>query len=273
MKVALVSLDQVWRDKFANQIQCRSTIEEIKVADSDIDLIVFPELTLTGFCVDDSALSEGDGEQSDTVRFFSELSQHYQCPIVFGQLARLPSGQVVNRQNITDRIGKLISTYDKIHTFSYAGETNYIAQGEQPCVSMIDGIPVGGSICYDLRFAELFHHYRESASMVINTANWPSTRTAQWLCLLQARAIENQYFVIGVNRVGTDGNGLDYDRSSVIFNPVGERLSPLSQGASWDLYEINLEDVMAVRAQFPFIKDRRNSLYDQWSKNKKCNNG
>ncbi len=91
---------------------------------------------------------------------------------MFGQLARLSSGQVVNRQNITDQSGRLISTYDKVHTFSYAGETNYIAQGEQPCVSMIDGIPVGGSICYDLRFAELFHHYRERAAMVINTANW-----------------------------------------------------------------------------------------------------
>ncbi|EOS9874813.1 carbon-nitrogen family hydrolase [Vibrio parahaemolyticus] len=268
MKVALVSLDQVWRDKLANQIQCRSVVEEIKAASSDIDLIVFPELTLTGFCVDDSALAEGDGEQSDTVRFFSELSQHYQCHIMFGQLARLSSGQVVNRQNITDQSGQLISTYDKVHTFSYAGETNYIAQGEQPCVSMIDGIPVGGSICYDLRFAELFHHYRERAAMVINTANWPSTRTAQWLCLLQARAIENQYFVVGVNRVGTDGKGLDYDRSSVIFNPLGERLDPLQQGVLWDLYSINLEDVMAIRTQFPFVKDRRNSLYAQWSKHK-----
>lgn len=72
MKVALVSLDQVWRDKLANQIQCRSVVEEIKAASSDIDLIVFPELTLTGFCVDDSTLTEGDGEQSDTVRFFSD---------------------------------------------------------------------------------------------------------------------------------------------------------------------------------------------------------
>jgi predicted amidohydrolase len=266
MKVALVSLDQVWRDKVANQILCRSAIEEIKIADSDVDLIVFPELTLTGFCVDDSALAEG--EQSDTVRFFSELSQHYQCHIMFGQLANLPSGQVVNRQNITDRTGRLISTYDKVHTFSYAGETNYVTQGKQPCVTMIDGIPVGGSICYDLRFADLFHHYRESTAMVINTANWPSTRTAQWLCLLQARAIENQYFVVGVNRVGTDGKGLNYDSSSVIFNPLGERLIPLLQGVFWDLYNVNLEDVMEIRTQFPFVKDRRNSLYDQWSKNK-----
>ncbi len=266
MKVALVSLDQVWRDKLANQEQCRSVVEEIKIAVSDIDLIIFPELTLTGFCIDDSTLAEDGGEQSDTVRFFSELSQHYQCHLVFGQLSRLSSGQVVNRQGITNRGGELISVYDKVHTFSYAGETNYITQGKTPCVSLIDDILVGSTICYDLRFAELYHHYRDKVSVVINTANWPATRTSQWLCLLQARAIENQYFVIGVNRVGTDSKGLNYDSSSVIFNPLGEKINPLKQGSCWGVYNINTDDVSVLRTQFPFVKDRRDSLYEQWLK-------
>lgn len=265
MKVALVSLDQIWRDKIANQNQCRSVVEEIKIAVSDIDLIIFPELTLTGFCIDDSTLAEDGVEQSETIRFFSELSQHYQCSLVFGQLSRLSSGQVVNRQGVTNRNGELISAYDKVHTFSYAGETNYITQGETPCVSLIDGISVGATICYDLRFAELYHYYRDKASVVINIANWPATRTSQWLCLLQARAIENQYFVVGVNRVGTDEKGLNYDSSSVIFNPLGEQLLPIMKGKLWDSYDVNTEDVAVLRQSFPFVKDRRDQLYYNWA--------
>jgi predicted amidohydrolase len=265
MKVALVSLDQVWRDKLANQSQCRDIVEEIKVEAVDIDLIIFPELTLTGFCIDDLTLAEDVGDHSETVRFFCNLSQFYNSYIIFGLIARLPSGQVVNRQNVTDRTGRLISTYDKIHTFSYAGETSTIAQGEQPSVSQINEVPVGSSICYDLRFGELFRHYRDRTSMVVNTANWPSTRTEQWSCLLQARAIENQYFVVGVNRVGTDGKGLNYHRSSAVFGPQGERVSPTIRSVYWDVYDINLDDVMDVRNNFPFALDRRESIYQRWS--------
>jgi predicted amidohydrolase len=264
MKIALVSLDQAWKDKLANKAQCRIVVEDIKTTVSDIDLIIFPELTLIGFCVDDLTLAENGGDQSDTVSFFSALSRRHQCYLVFGQLARLPSGQVVNRQNITNRGGQLISAYDKVHTFSYAGENNYITQGETPSLAMIDDVSAGMTICYDLRFSELYHYYRNKADMVINTANWPSTRTSQWLCLLQARAIENQYFVVGVNRVGIDGKGLVYDNSSVIFNPLGEKLSPQNKGPCWDVYDVDTDEISALIEQFPFIKDRRESLYDKW---------
>ncbi|MGR6832902.1 nitrilase-related carbon-nitrogen hydrolase [Aliivibrio wodanis] len=271
MKVALVSLDQAWKDKNSNKEKCESVIESIKIAMPDIDLIVFPELTLTGFCVDDSLQAESGIESSETVCFFSGLSLQYQCHIIFGQLSCLDSGQIVNRQNITSCDGSLLAYYDKIHTFSYAGETEYITQGNAPTTFLINNTLVGASICYDLRFAELYHYYRNKAELVVNIANWPSTRTSQWLCLLQARAIENQYFVLGVNRVGIDGKGLNYESSSVIFNPLGEQLLPIVKGKQWDVYDINTEDVPLLRQRFPFVKDRRGPLYYNWSSNESQN--
>ena len=229
---------------------------------------------MTGICIDDLTLAEDAGEQSEIVNNFSDLRKSCQSHIIFWHLARLPSGKIVNRQNITDRAGRLMSTYDKIHTFSYAGETNYIAQGEKPCITKIEGVTVGSAICYDLRFSELYNHYRQRTTMLINTTNWPSTRTEQGLCLLQARATENRYFVVGVNRIGTDGQGLNYLRSSAVLSPLGERLNTMCQVAFWDVYEINLDDVIAIRNNFPFVLYRGESLYEKWlemSTHKKVN--
>ena len=266
MKVALVSLDQAWQDKETNKKKCCIVSRNIKAACPDINLIIYPELTLTGFSIDNSRLAEIDSQQSETVSFFSELSKLCQCHHVFGQLVSLESGHIVNRQNVTTHHGSLVSRYDKIHTFSYAGESEHISQGQAPAVFPINDVNIGSSICYDLRFAELYNYYRDKTEIVINTANWPSTRTEQWLCLLQARAIENQYYVIGVNRVGTDGKGLHYDSSSVIYNPLGEKQEPMLKGDDWNVYDIDVKVVSSVRMKFPFIKDRRNQLYREISK-------
>ncbi len=266
MKVALVSLDQVWEDKTANKSHCERISYEIKQTCPDVDLIIYPELTLTGFSIDNPALPELVDGASEAEVFFSGLSKRTNTEHLYGFLAKGKDGGVTNRLQAIGSEGHLLGHYDKMHTFSYAGESEYIRKGKALKVFDIGGGTIGATICFDLRFPEIYQAYRHQSTAIVNIANWPSTRTNQWLALLQARAIETQGFVIGVNRTGEDGKGLKYERSSAIFDPQGDRISPAHSTDEWELFEIDLETVKVIRKNFPFIDDRQQDIYRKFDR-------
>lgn len=260
MRIALVSLNQAWQDKKTNQKRCQACIE--KAFTSNVDLIVFPEMTLTGFSMNIKLTSEKP-LQSPTIKFFSQLAEKNSLAIAFGMVFE-KLDKATNNLVVIDKIGNVISSYSKIHPFSFSGENNYFLGGDEIITCTISDATIGLTICYDLRFPEIFQALSKTCNLIITIANWPKKRVAHWLTLLRARAIENQVFFIGVNRTGIDGNNIEYEKSSVAFTPEGNEVKPVECFDEIDIIDIDIDEVKHYRLSFPVKKDRRINLYKEF---------
>ena len=256
MKIALASLDQIWGDKEGNFQACMEIAGHAK--NLGAELLVFPEMTLTGFYLDAALLGESK-TNSETLCRFGELSKKHRFTIVFGAcLIDATDGLARNYLCVAKPNGDSDAIYAKIHTFSHAGEDRVIASGVKPNSFDVAGEKFGTSVCYDLRFSALYTSLSEECIGSVVIANWPDTRREHWFTLLKARAIENQMFMIGVNRVGTDGNGIYYSSMSCIINPYGELESPIFNDGALDIFEVDTKIVDQYRKSFPTLKDRKN---------------
>ncbi|MGD8307482.1 MAG: nitrilase-related carbon-nitrogen hydrolase, partial [Ignavibacteria bacterium] len=198
MKICLVQYNPSWEDKTKNRDKIDRMLQKV----DDVDLLVFPEMTLTGFTMKSRNFAED--LKGESFNYFAGLAKQFNTNVIAG-LIEIDSGDRFNTLIHLDKSGNLKALYHKIHPFSYSEEDKNYSAGDKPSVTEIDGWKTGLSICYDLRFPELYRIYaRERVHLIIVIANWPDTRIEHWRSLLKARAIENQCFVIGVNRVGTD---------------------------------------------------------------------
>ncbi|WP_345980667.1 nitrilase-related carbon-nitrogen hydrolase [Sulfurimonas sp. HSL3-2] len=258
MRLALVSLDQVWEDKQSNLTLCEEYIR--KASNEKVDLIVFPEMTLTGFSNNINLTAEHK-EDSTTIKLFSELSEKYSLAIVFGVVIQ-DGKKALNKSILIDTSGKVGGEYSKVHPFSFAGEDKYFNSGHQLCIVNFNHMKIGLSICYDLRFPELYSALAEKSDLVVNIANWPAKRIDHWNTLLKARAIENQVYMAGVNRVGKDANGLEYIESSSLFNANGELLEH-KQIDNMKIYEVDKTWTKKFKEQFNTTDDRKIDFYKE----------
>ena len=258
MKVALVSLNQSWENKADNKQKVGETLALIAEHCTNTDLVVYPEMTLTGFTMESQKVKE-DELSSETITFFKEQAKKYKVSIAFGVV--LSKGEKATNNLVVVSEQGVLATYAKIHPFSYAGEDNYYQAGDELKKLTIGGATIGLTICYDLRFPELYQAYSKDCSVILNIANWPERRVSHWRALNKARAIENQVFMIAVNRIGTDGKGLQYVFSSHIVSPYGEELKGTSLSEEVVVYDLNLEEVAQYRAEFPVKNDRKITLY------------
>lgn len=257
MKIALVSLDQKWEKKEANFQRCKYFVE--RAAGCGADLAIFPEMTLTGFTFN-LAVSAEDVNNSPTVERFAALAEKHALAIVIGVALR--TGDVVSNELVAfDRNGARQARYAKIHPFSFSGEDTLFLPGDRLAQMKIDQFNLGFSICYDLRFPELYTAMALNCDVLINIACWPQRRVHHWRTLLQARAIENQAFVIGVNCTGRDGNELEYEASSMVVNANGEIVPPVLCEGELDIVEIHESDLANFRAGFDTRQDRKPDLY------------
>lgn len=260
MKVALVSLNQSWENKAENKQKVGETLALIAEHCTNTDLVVYPEMTLTGFTMESQKVKE-DELSSETITFFKEQAQKYKVSIAFGVV--LSKGEKATNNLVVVSEQGVLATYAKIHPFSYAGENDYYQAGDELKKLTIGGATIGLTICYDLRFPELYQAYSKDCSVILNIANWPERRVSHWRALNKARAIENQVFMIAVNRIGTDGKGLQYVFSSHIVSPYGEELKGTSLSEEVVVYDLNLEGVAQYRAEFPVKNDRKITLYKE----------
>jgi predicted amidohydrolase len=249
MKISFVQYNPVWENKEENQ---KKLFRILKEQYTDSDLLIFPEMTLTGFSMDSAQLCESiDGE---TVSFFKKFARIYQTDIVGGFIQE-ENRKFYNSLVHIDYFGELVKEYNKVHPFSLAGEHKFYSAGDSPEITKMNDWKIGLSICYDLRFPELFRMYaKERVHLIINIANWPDTRINQWRALLKARAIENQCYVIGVNRVGSDPKA-NYDGYSSLFDPMGEELLAVENVEGFYSVEIEIAKVEETRNRFPFLDD------------------
>lgn len=257
MKIALVSLNQIWEDKEANKVRCRQFIQDASFKNAD--LVVFPEMTLTGFSMNTEMTAEDTGN-SETIRWFRDQAIHHSISIIFGVVLKsFPKSK--NHLVFIDKSGETIANYAKIHPFSYSTENQFFDGGNEIVSTHRGGYKFGLTICYDLRFPELYQVLSKNCEIIVNIANWPQKRVEHWRTLLKARAIENQVFMIGVNRTGTDGNNIDYEKSSVIYTPDGSESASGNLNIELDMYDINPSDAEKIREVFPVKKDRKTELY------------
>jgi predicted amidohydrolase len=263
MRVAAIQHDTVWEDRDANFAHLAPMIGA--AAAGGARLVVLTEMFSTGFSNNIATVAEPEGGPSS--QFLVEMARTHgawvtgSCPeLPVGSDAGSTEGRPFNSHVIANPDGT-VHRYRKIHPFTYAGEDRFYAAGEELVTIDIDGIRVSPFVCYDLRFADEFWQLAANTDLYIVPANWPESRRLHWQSLLLARAIENQAYVIGTNRVGT-ANGLAYSGDSRIIDPLGELLATAAKTESILTADISAEYVAEVRDRFRFMADRRPS--DIW---------
>jgi len=256
---ALVSMAQRWRDKVVNLERCAWFAAAAR--DAGCSLVIFPEMTLTGYSMDIEDIVEEE-ECSETLARFGELADSEGIDIIFGAcLSRKGRRRPRNAFCLATPGSGARLIYEKIHPFSFAGEDAVFGAGDQLGLVDAGGARIGAAICYDLRFPELYSVMAPASEVIVTIANWPEKRVAHWRTLLRARAIENQCYIVGVNRVGDDGNGLSYVKSSLVVTPEGKLLEPEMDGDEMDVYRLDPALVADYREAFPTVRDKRYSLY------------
>lgn len=256
MKIGLTQMDIVWENKAKNMAKATKLMEQAHA--QGVELIVFPEMTLTGFTMN-TALAGEEMLFSETLQFFKNCSRKYEMAIAFGFVEDFGE-EYYNKLMIVSK-GRILYDYDKIHPFNYGEEGKHYIGGHEVKTAEVEGIRVSGFVCYDLRFPEIFQAVADEAEMILVIANWPKERILHWETLLRARAIENQCYIVGVNRTGK-GNGLEYVESSMAFDPLGERLTKAHSKSELMVIDVDPDEVHKVRNRYPFRKDRQTELYE-----------
>jgi len=250
LKVALVQTKLYWENKGANLSHIESHLKKVP---SETDLIVLPEMFTTGFSMNPKMFSERmNGESIEWLKKISNLKN----AVVIGSLIIEDDKCFYNRL-IAMRPDGSFDHYDKRHLFRLAGEEKIYAGGSKKKSIVINGWRIALFICYDLRFP-VWVRSKNDTDCVLFIANWPEKRKDAWISLLKARAIENQTFVLGVNRVGMDGNGFSHSGDSSIYDPIGKCLEHRSYEECIILHCLKKEDLLKTRENFQFYKDADN---------------
>jgi len=253
MRIAAVQHDIVWGDRQANFEHIGPMIRA--AAGAGARFVLLTETFSTGF-VTDHAIGEVEGGPSS--QFLVEQSRLHDVWIG-GSCPEVPEGSDDERPFNSFVIAGpdgAIHRYRKIHPFTYGGEDKYFRAGYELITIDVDGLRVSPLVCYDLRFADEFWRLATETDLYVVPANWPESRRLHWMSLLLARAIENQAYVVGCNRVG-EGGGLTYSGDSRIIDPQGELLATASRTESILLADISTDRVATTRDRFQFLRDRR----------------
>ncbi len=242
-----------WEDKGANLQQLEKKINSIR---QPTHVVILPEMFSTGFSMKPEQLAETmDGP---TVQWMKEVAARKKI-ILTGSLIIEEDGQYFNRLLWVLPNGQ-VGMYNKRHLFAYGEEDRHYTGGQERLVASVNGWKINLMVCYDLRFPvwarQQFDEEKNfEYDVLIYVANWPERRNTAWKALLQARAIENQSYVIGVNRVGTDGNHINHSGDSMVIDPLGSILYHKTDEE--DIFTITLkkEELQHMREKFPFWKD------------------
>lgn len=270
LSISLIQSSLVWEDKSANLRR----LEEKIMSLAQTELVVLPEMFSTGFSMEPAKLAET--MEGETVAWMKRVAAKKRV-ILTGSVIIEEDGEYFNRLIWMLPNGEY-GTYDKRHLFAFAGEDQQYAAGGKRLIASVKGWKINLQICYDLRFPvwarqknepELTEDdldfggpsYQPSAprspeyDILIYVANWPERRAHAWKTLLQARAIENQSYVIGVNRVGEDGNGIYHSGDSMVVNPLGEVLFTQANEECVHTITLEREQLDDVRQKLPFLRD------------------
>ena len=255
--ITIIQPNLHWENKQANLDMLAQKIESIK---EKTEVVILPEMFSTGFSMQPKLLAEKmDGE---TVEWMKKIASSKKI-ILTGSLIIEEDGKYYNRLIWMLPNGEY-GIYDKRHLFAYADEHNHYSAGNKRLIAQVKGWKINLMVCYDLRFPIWARQSPPPPGeagrgleydVLIYVANWPERRITAWKTLLQARAIENQCYVVGVNRVGDDGNGIHYSGESMIIDPLREILYHKANEEDVFTYTLQKEKLDEVREKFPFWRD------------------
>ncbi len=246
LNVSLLQCELAWEAPEDN----RRHIEELVAGtDANCDLLVLAEMFTTGFSM--NALANAEEPGGPTEQWMQALARDRDCAVT-GSIAVRLGEEVYNRMLFATP--ESVTHYDKRHLFRMAGEHKRYQAGRERVIATWRGWRILLQVCYDLRFP-VFSRNREDYDLALYVANWPAKRRQHWRQLLIARAIENQACVIGVNRTGRDGKGLEYPGQSAAHGPMGETLLRLGEEEAAECVDLDLAAVAAARSRFPFQAD------------------
>jgi len=246
LKLTLLQQPLVWRDPHSNMRHFARLLAGIK----DRDVIVLPEMFTTGFAM----VAAQDGLPEEQVLSWLQGWANHCNALIAGSVALQTAEGAVNRFLLVEPDG-VVHRYDKRHLFRMANEHEYYQSGQERVVLNWRGWRILPQVCYDLRFP-VWSRNQNDYDLALYVANWPAARGHHWRTLLAARAIENQAYVAGCNRVGEDDNKLHYQGDSLIINPQGENLASLAADEAGRLdADLSLADLQAYRTAFPAWQD------------------
>lgn len=266
LKVTLIQTTIHWHNAVANRNLFEQKLPECGAS----DLVILPEMYATGFTMDAPQQSEPMNGATLAWQRQQSLSKNY---FIAGSLAIDANGRYVNRFCLTSPNGN-INYYDKRHGFRIAGENEHYDSGIERSILPVHDWWMQPQICYDLRFPVFCRNgKRPEARMdrpellydiLVVIANWPAARRLHWSTLLRARAIENQCFVIGLNRIGVDGNGVEYSGDSVVIGPEGDCILDMQEFDSIKTITLDRDALWSYRRRFPVWYDADNiaAIYD-----------
>ena len=249
LNVAIIQTELDWHAPAANRDRFATRIDALEAA---CDLIVLPEMFTTGFSMDAAGMAETMGGPS--LQWLAAQAEKANAAIC-GSLIIKDGDSYHNRFVLMQPDGS-VAHYDKRHLFQLAGEGDHYQAGSALPTFSVAGWRLRPMVCYDLRFP-LWSRRREDDDfdLLVYVANWPQPRQHAWDTLLQARAIENQCYVVGVNRIGEDGNGLPYTGGSSLINYLGENIVDLGNSDQSASATLELAPLQAFREKFPFAAD------------------
>ncbi len=263
MKIACVQMDIAFADLEKNFLAVEKYVAD--AANGQADIVVFPEMWNSGFALKQlNDLADENGEK--TKQLLGKLAKEHQINIVGGSVSTKKTDGFYNTMYVANRSGNIIAEYDKAHLFKLMDEHLFLQPGQGENLFELDGVPCGGVICYELRFPEWIRtHTLKGAKIMFIPAQWPTTRIDHWQLLLQARAIENQCYIVAVNPVCTNPNN-EFNGHSMVIAPWGEILLNNQTDEGIFYADIDLAEVERVRNTIPVFQDRRTDLYAKYSK-------
>ena len=251
LKIALIQSNLVWENPIQNRINFSKKIESIT---ESVDIIILPEMFTSGFTMNATAVAET--MTGETISWLLTSAKKNNCAIM-GSLVILEDSTYYNRCVFVEPDGK-ISTYDKRHTFTLAGEHKVYKAGTEKIIIDFKGWRICPLVCYDLRFP-VWARNTDNYDLLIYVANWPKPRINAWDALLKARAIENMSYCIGVNRVGLDANNYEYPGHSACYNVLGERIDNIPEKKEdIQVVTLNKSDIEHYRNKLNFLNDKDN---------------
>lgn len=253
MHVFGVQLDIQWENKAANFARVRELIRA--AAPPPDSLVALPEMFATGFSMNAKSIAEYPGGETEI--YCADLAREFSIYILGGLVTPSCDGRGTNQTVVFSPDGDIVLRYAKIHPFSFSGEDKYYAAGEEISLFEWRGFQVAPFICYDLRFPEIFRAgVKKGANLFVVIANWPASREEHWTTLLRARAIENQAYVLGVNRCGNDPKS-HYSGRSQIIDPRGQIIADGGENEGVIGADLDLTALKKYRADFPALADMR----------------
>ena len=258
MRLAAIQHDIVWEDRDATLAHLEPQLA--RAAGAGARLVVLTEMFATGFSMRTHLTAEPiDGP---TATWMHEQAVRHDVWIAGSVPIDAPDPEAPGPAGLPTNTLLLLGPdgtshrYDKVHPFSYAGEHERFRPGDGPVVVEVEGIRIGLAVCYDLRFGYVHWDRPDDVHLELIVANWPEARRHHWRTLLHARAIEDQVYVCGVNRIGMAGDKLNHVGDSLIIDPAGDILVDAGKDETILFADIDPERVAATRARFPFRQDR-----------------